>query len=223
MISLKLVHFISNLNDDCSQLSFDVYIVCVAQNYRTGTQHSNLDLSNIQAGSNWKLVHTALRIFDGLRKIKNLIQGIFLFPSHGLTFYGIGWSVSLRKHIDSRCGIWKNQSSSVHYWLILSVLSENSRTTKEGRTKAGKEKKKKLTTPIILRPSKLVITRHKYYKIWQNWIYLMTILNGRADAYRLMTKTTQVNRSTYKRRKNAVSENVPAIQLSAFLVLTFKS
>ena len=105
-----------------------------------------------------------LRIFDGLRKIKNLIQGVFLFPSHGLTFYGIGWSVSLRKHIDSRCGIWKNQSSSVHYWLILSVLSENSRTTKEGRTKAGKEKKKKLTTPIILRPSKLVIITCKYRK-----------------------------------------------------------
>ena len=35
--------------------------------------------------------------------------------------------------------------------------SANSRTTKEGRTKAGKEKIKKLTTPIILRPSKLVI------------------------------------------------------------------
>ena len=140
-----------------------------------------------------------------LEKIKNLIQGVFLFPSHGLTFYGIGWSVSLRKHIDSRCGIWKNQSSSVHYWLILSVLSENSRTTKEGRTKAGKEKKKKLTTPIILRPSKLVIIRHKYEnKVQKCNINTLTYLSSGSLVQRMLadyaTKMFQVR--IYKRRKN---------------------
>ena len=50
----------------------------------------------------------------------------------------------------------------------------------------------------------------------------MTILNGRVDAYRLMTKTTQVNRSTKEGKLYTVSENVLAIQLSAFLILTFK-
>ena len=40
------------------------------------------------------------------------------------------------------------------------IWSKNSRTTKEGRTKAGKEKKKKLTTPIILRPNKQVIIKY---------------------------------------------------------------
>ena len=50
----------------------------------------------------------------------------------------------------------------------------------------------------------------------------MTILNGRVDACRLMTKTTQVNRSTKEGKLYTVSENVLAIQLSAFLILTFK-
>ena len=42
------------------------------------------------------------------------------------------------------------------------IWSENSWTTKEKIMEAGKEKKKKLTTSIILRPSKLVIIGHKY-------------------------------------------------------------
>ena len=47
---------------------------------------------------------------------------------------------------------------------IVRIWSETSKTTKKGKTKAEKEKKKNLTTPIILRPSKLVIIPYKYQK-----------------------------------------------------------